>query len=98
MVQASHQRLRKQYGLSLADVVQLYERQGDLCPVCDELLPAFQLRRRGKDGSVYVAIDHDPVTGKVRGVLHGKCNSHLVASNTIATAANVLRYLENRAE
>ena len=44
----------------------LYEEQGGICPLC---LEPIELGKRGQ-----VALDHDHVTGEVRGLLHTSCN------------------------
>lgn len=40
-----------------------------------------------------LAVDYDSKTGIVRALLCNRCNSHLVASNTIITAQSLISYL-----
>jgi hypothetical protein len=56
-----HYRLMERYGIGERDVERLIARQGGVCPICEAAAP--------------VAVDHDHVTGTVRGVLCGDCNT-----------------------
>lgn len=56
-----HYRLTERYGIGEDDVARLIERQGGLCPICRKATPT--------------AVDHDHVTGAVRGILCGDCNT-----------------------
>lgn len=56
-------KLRAQYGITLEHRDKLLESQNNVCAIC--LKP-------GPD-----AVDHNHITGKVRGILHKKCNSAL---------------------
>ena len=58
-----HYHLRQRYGIGASDVEALKESQGGLCAVCRKL-PAVQ-------------VDHDHVTGRVRGILCDGCNGGL---------------------
>jgi len=55
--------LKRRYGIGAADVDAMVERQGGLCAIC----------REGKAEHV----DHDHVTGLVRGILCFNCNGGL---------------------
>ena len=57
---ASKTHLKRTYGLTTADLEALVEAQGGLCAIC-ETKPAAH-------------VDHDHVTGKIRGVLCFTCN------------------------
>lgn len=52
------------YGLTVADVAAMRAAQQGLCPICREPLPLGNQQH----------IDHDHVTGQVRGLLCGECN------------------------
>ena len=54
------------YGLTPSEYYALLSVQGNQCYVC---LRAPGVRR--------LCVDHDHVTGKVRGLLCGKCNTYL---------------------
>ena len=56
-----HYRVVARYRIGQDDVEALIERQGGLCPVCLKAAPT--------------AVDHDHVTGAVRGILCGDCNT-----------------------
>lgn len=56
--------MRRKYGLEPGDYERLLEEQGGGCAICGA----------DKDGTRRLAVDHDPLTGKVRGLLCGNCN------------------------
>ena len=56
--------LRKQYGISLEEYDELLSLQGGKCLLCREL----------PDDGYSLAVDHDHATGKIRGLLHNRCN------------------------
>lgn len=56
-------KIRNKYGLSKDDWYVLYEGQGKCCAIC-----AKQLTER------WAFVDHDHITGKVRGILCTRCN------------------------
>ena len=55
--------LKRRYGLTSADVDRMIEAQGGVCAICREREPKH--------------VDHDHVTGSVRGVLCSCCNQAL---------------------
>lgn len=61
--------LRRTYGISLVDYLALWVAQGSKCPVCLRKMGAFK-------GNPHV--DHDHVTGEIRGLLCGNCNHRVV--------------------
>lgn len=65
--------LRKRYGISLDDLRAMFDYQHGLCAVCDEPLPPIDQ----KIGTTGTNIDHCHVTGRIRGLLHARCNSML---------------------
>ena len=58
-----HYHLKRRYGIGAAEVEDLIQAQGGVCAVCRERSPEH--------------VDHDHVTGKVRGVLCFGCNGGL---------------------
>ncbi|MGH2786660.1 MAG: endonuclease VII domain-containing protein [Actinomycetota bacterium] len=63
---ANRQRhLEKHYGLSLLEYESLAARQNGVCAIC----------RQPQDGGLH--IDHDHISGRVRGLLCGRCNKAL---------------------
>lgn len=61
--------LSKRYGITLVEWEEMFNRQGRCCAICRSSDP------RRKSGGW--ATDHDPKTGKVRGVLCSPCNKGL---------------------
>ena len=66
--QLQYNRERK-YGLTRDAFIQMLDAQDHKCPVCGALLTS------SNDRATHV--DHDHVTGKVRGILCGNCNLSL---------------------
>lgn len=54
----------RSYGISVEEHQYLLEKQGHVCCICG-----------GQNKSKSLDIDHDHKTGKVRGLLCGKCNT-----------------------
>lgn len=52
----------QKYGLTPSDYLMIWERQGGECAICT--------RRK-------LVVDHDHETGKIRGLLCGRCNTGL---------------------
>lgn len=64
--------LWKKYGLTRAEWRQMLADQEDKCAICRvDLDPEPQTRQ---NGGVKVCVDHDHLTGKVRGILCDFCN------------------------
>lgn len=55
--------LKRHYGLREEDVIRIVAQQGGLCPICLKPEPDV--------------VDHCHKTGRVRGILHRRCNSAL---------------------
>ena len=60
-----HNRLVREYGLSLTDYETLFQRQNGMCAIC-QTKPEQSL-----------SVDHDHKTGQVRGLLCIRCNTGL---------------------
>ena len=66
-------RLRREYGLELEDYERMLGEQGGVCKVCGK-----QETRMSVRGIIDpLAVDHDHVTGRVRGLLCSNCNTAL---------------------
>ena len=70
------QKLKKAYGMTLADLEALRVAQGGGCAICGNTITA-QSVRRGMRNMRDLSVDHDHATGKVRGLLCYHCNSGL---------------------
>lgn len=57
--------LRRQYGLSISDYGEMLAGQGARCAIC---------RRVQRAAAPRLAVDHDHVSGLVRGLLCARCN------------------------
>jgi len=60
-------RLRRKYGITVDDYDRIFRRQNGACAICGRLPGRWRLR-----------VDHDHVSGKVRGLLCAVCNRDLV--------------------
>jgi hypothetical protein len=75
--------LKRRYGLSEDDVKRLIEQQGDVCAICAVAKPEH--------------VDHDHLSGKVRGVLCFNCNGGLGQfKDDIGRLINAIAYLEEK--
>jgi len=80
---AYERNIKRNYGITIDDYDAMYEKQGGLCLGC----------KKGNSGSRF-HIDHCHKTGKVRGLLCGKCNAALgLVEDNIATLSNLIVYL-----
>lgn len=70
--QRSRKHILKQYGLTLEAYEALLARQRNRCAICKSKEP-------GRNGQSVFAVDHDHVTGQVRGLLCHPCNLALGA-------------------
>ena len=59
--------LKRLYGITLQDYVQMFEKQGEVCAICKEKCPTRKS----------LSVDHDHQTGIVRGLLCNRCNRAL---------------------
>lgn len=81
--------LKSKYGITFEELVQMSKRQGQKCAICNKHF-TDESRSRGAH------VDHDHVTGKVRGLLCGRCNTGLgLLGDNIRTLANAIVYLQD---
>jgi len=82
--------LRANYGLSEEDYLKMEAAIGGLCPICTQ-----PPQPHGKYKHRFFAVDHDHTTGKVRGLLCGRCNAGLGQfADSTERLAGAIRYLE----
>jgi Recombination endonuclease VII len=77
-------RLRRLYGISLDDYDNMLDDQGGRCAIC-------LCRPRTRP----LAVDHDHVTGRVRGLLCSRCNHGLLhfAQEDVTILRRAIEYL-----
>jgi len=76
-------RIKYNYGLSEEEYLKLFENQNHICPIC-----------KVKLNTVKACVDHDHITGKVRGILCDKCNKGIGHfEDNIKLFENVIIYL-----
>ncbi len=90
------QRLQKSFGISLKDYEEMYFNQNGLCKICNKPETAKQ---SNSDGVRMLAVDHNHITNKVRGLLCTSCNIILghAKDNTIILE-NAIEYLKHHNE
>ncbi len=77
-------RLKRKYGITIEEYESLITAQVGSCPICTE-----PLRIGGQ-----IDVDHCHSTGRVRAILHSKCNRLLACcSEDIATLYRAINYL-----
>lgn len=80
--------LKYRYGMTPDDELALLTRQGFVCAICREPFD-------GRSKATVACVDHDHVTGKVRGFLHFKCNAGIGSlGDSIERLRAAIAYLE----
>jgi len=87
------QLLKREYGMTPADYEALLRRQAYRCAICRRP----ETKRSSKTGEPFrLAVDHDHVTGKVRGLLCHRCNQIVWALEENHTTLDAIaKYIEN---
>jgi len=70
---------RRRYGVSLAQLTEMLQRQDQKCGICRIDLPVGNFR--------FAQVDHDHQTGRVRGILCFRCNRNLGWFEALGPAA-----------
>jgi len=60
--------LKLTFGITLEEYDELFARQNGSCAICN--MPQSELKRR-------LAVDHNHITGKIRGLLCFRCNASI---------------------
>jgi hypothetical protein len=85
-------RLRRVYGITLAEYDELFKAQGGVCAICKE--DETTKRMKKGEGRERLAVDHCHDTGRIRGLLCFKCNTAIGAlGDTEQSAQRVVDYL-----
>ena len=78
--------LRRKYGLTFAEYDKMLTEQNNCCAVCGGTKPGGRWKS--------FAVDHDHVTGRVRGLLCKSCNIALgEVKDDLTTLKNMINYL-----
>lgn len=82
----------RKYGITQDQYDEMLARQMNVCPIC---LEPFSESRDAGDWFI-PAVDHDHETGRVRGILHRRCNLAIEFLMSDEDIARARRYLEPR--
>lgn len=79
------EKLKRDFGLTLDEYNMIWQRQGMVCAICGQFAEG-----KGKH------VDHDHLTGKIRGILCSRCNQALgLMRDNPGIARKAMEYLEN---
>ena len=100
--QARHYGLQRHYGISYTEYAQMFADQDGVCAICGleetALIPGRKTSE-GRSGARDLSVDHDHLTGAIRGLLCNACN-HILGE--AKDNAKVLRaaadYLDKHSE
>ena len=70
-------RLKYTYGITDADFEAMKEDQEDRCAICNKAQQSIRANRFARKTTMNLDVDHDHITGIVRGLLCRKCNAGL---------------------
>lgn len=89
--------LRRTYGISLGDYIELRERQGGVCAICRQVPTKVVGPPRTRQAHhPELVVDHDHATGRVRGLLCNNCNISLAhARDDAAILSAMIEYLSS---
>lgn len=84
--------MQRAYGMTMRDYRKLFMKQGGKCAICKVAPPGGVFQENEK---VTLCVDHDHVTGEVRGLLCGPCNSGLgMFRDNTESLQNAIEYLK----
>lgn len=86
----SMKRTERMNGVSEQDRKTMYDNQKGTCPICEKPLESWFRKKN-------CVVDHDHVTGAIRGLIHDYCNRQ-IGDIDLATARRLVSYLEGGAE
>ena len=80
--------IERTYGITLREYEQMYIRQNGTCAICHHPEPV--------KSRLFLAVDHDHKTGRVRGLLCSKCNTGIgMFEDQIGVLYSAIRYLKD---
>lgn len=78
--------LKSLYGLTVEQYEKMVADQKGLCPICERHVTKCRQR---------LNVDHDHITGKIRGLLCGPCNAALgIFQDSVENLKRAVAYLE----
>lgn len=87
-------RLRKDYGLTVAEYEKMYSEQWGMCPICG-CVKASTLNNIGGKSYNVLCVDHCHDTGNVRALLCARCNKLIGhAGDDVTVLQNAVEYLQ----
>ncbi len=96
-VSCRESQLKYKFGITLEEYNHMAESQGGVCAICEKVNDTRKkgTNNDGKDVKMSLAVDHNHKTGRVRGLLCGKCNTSLGGfKDNPALLGRAIRYLE----
>lgn len=79
--------LKSLYGLTVEQYEKMVADQKGICPICERHVTKCRQR---------LNVDHDHITGKVRGLLCGPCNAALgIFQDSLENLKRAIAYLEH---
>lgn len=79
---------KRRYGITPQQYLAMYNKQDGCCAICKRDI-----------GDDYLAVDHDKITGKVRGLLCRNCNVGIgMLGEDISNLMRAIQYLEESEE
>lgn len=99
-VYARRHNLKKNYGITLEDYDAMLAEQGGVCALCrKDRKGEGDTGRHAEYGGRHMAIDHNHVTGKIRGILCHRCNRMLGhVKEDVEVFRRAIEYLEKHKE
>jgi hypothetical protein len=83
--------LRSKYNITAPERNQLIKEQDGCCAIC-----TTPVELDGKATKQSAVVDHDHITGKIRGILCGQCNKGLgIFGDTLEGLNKAVKYLES---
>ena len=82
----------RKYGITSEQYKTKLIEQNNKCDCCGEKLQIVENLRRGDSNKV--SLDHDHVTGKVRGIVCQRCNLAIIVFDNNVLLSNVISYME----
>lgn len=85
--------IKAKYGINRLDYLSLLDSQDNKCAICNEEESAPNVHK--KDQKRRLALDHDHLTGQIRGFLCYRCNTTLgKVKDNVELLQSMINYLE----